>query len=211
MPDQLPSGSMAVYVFLEMVALAFVFGAVEAFVSDRPWYVWVGCLVLGILFFLAGIKWGTWIGFVVVALLTVTILAYGAYRYYHKPTAVGPPFAPPVSTPLPAIYYSCTQTSLPIIVPAGDTAHVLALNRKQNTSFGWGFYEVDNHDRPLKALSWPNPKLLLKGPPPSSLGYMCEITNHGPGNTTGLAIPLSIWYGAVTNGKPPPFIYKGRH
>lgn len=44
MPDELPSGDRAVYVFIEMIALGFVLVAITA-------------LVLAIVFFLVGIKW----------------------------------------------------------------------------------------------------------------------------------------------------------
>jgi|SRR5436190_3802434 len=86
MPDQLPSGTMAVYVFLEMIALAFVFGAVEAFVNQKPWYIWAGCLALGVLIFLAGIKSGTRTGIAVVVILALVIIGYGVYRYYKTET-----------------------------------------------------------------------------------------------------------------------------
>jgi hypothetical protein len=57
MAGELPTGDYAVFAFLEMIALAFAFASVEALVASRPWYISVGCLVLAILFFLAGIKW----------------------------------------------------------------------------------------------------------------------------------------------------------
>jgi hypothetical protein len=98
MPSETPSGHLAVYVFLEMIALAFVFGAVEALVSEKPWYVWVSCLVLGVLFFLAGIKWGTRTGFVIVALLAATVVVYGVYQYR---TRRPPPPAPTATAPEP--------------------------------------------------------------------------------------------------------------
>jgi hypothetical protein len=57
MPDQLPTGDMAVYIFFEMIALAFAFASVESLMGNKPWFVWSGCLILTVLFLLAGIKW----------------------------------------------------------------------------------------------------------------------------------------------------------
>jgi hypothetical protein len=59
MVDELPTGDKAMYAFLEMIALALVFAAVENFIANKPWYVWSACLGLAILFFIAGIKWPT--------------------------------------------------------------------------------------------------------------------------------------------------------
>jgi hypothetical protein len=57
MSDELPAGEKAVYVFLEMVAFCFLLACVDALVGKKPWLIWLGCLVLAVAFFLAGIKW----------------------------------------------------------------------------------------------------------------------------------------------------------
>jgi hypothetical protein len=100
MPDQLPSGDMAVYIFLEMLALAFVFGAVDAFLSGKPWYISTGSLAVAILFFLAGIKWAKRSSLVVIAFLMSVIIGYGAYRYLGNAN-VGLPAVPKQSTQRP--------------------------------------------------------------------------------------------------------------
>jgi hypothetical protein len=57
MPDELPSGDKAVYIFLEMIALGFALEAVASFMRNDVWWKWIGALVMGILFLLAGVKW----------------------------------------------------------------------------------------------------------------------------------------------------------
>src|SRR5208282_153945 len=56
MPDELPTGDKAVYVILEMIALALIFAAVDALVR-KSWFIGMGCFAAAVLFFLAGIKW----------------------------------------------------------------------------------------------------------------------------------------------------------
>ena len=58
MADETPTGDKAVYVFIEMIALAFILYAVEEAFSDKPsWLKVIVALVLGLSFFLLGIKW----------------------------------------------------------------------------------------------------------------------------------------------------------
>lgn len=57
MPDELPSGDKAVYIFLEMIALGFALEAVTSFMHGDIWWKWTGALALGVLFLLAGVKW----------------------------------------------------------------------------------------------------------------------------------------------------------
>jgi hypothetical protein len=56
MADEPPSGGKVVYVFLEMIALGFVLEAVSAFMRGDVWWKSSGALVMGILFFVAGVK-----------------------------------------------------------------------------------------------------------------------------------------------------------
>jgi hypothetical protein len=56
MPDELPSGVKAVYIFLEMIALGFALEAVAAFMRGDVWWKWAGALVIGVLFLVAGVK-----------------------------------------------------------------------------------------------------------------------------------------------------------
>jgi hypothetical protein len=57
MPGDLPSGDKAVYLFFEMLALAFLFAAVDALIGSKPWYISAGSLALAVLFYLTGLKW----------------------------------------------------------------------------------------------------------------------------------------------------------
>ena len=56
MLDDIPRGDLAVYVFLEMVALGFVLEAVSSFAHGDHWVRWAGLTFLGLAFFVAGIK-----------------------------------------------------------------------------------------------------------------------------------------------------------
>jgi hypothetical protein len=56
MPDELPAGDKAVYVFLEFFALGFALASVDRFVS-KHWSAGTVCLLLTLLFFVTGIKW----------------------------------------------------------------------------------------------------------------------------------------------------------
>ncbi len=56
MPDELPSGSKAIYIFLEMIALGFALEAVTAFMRGDVWWKWSGALLLGVLFLAGGVK-----------------------------------------------------------------------------------------------------------------------------------------------------------
>jgi hypothetical protein len=57
MLDDIPRGDIAIYVFLEMVALGFVLDAVDALMRGDPWRKWVGATVIGLIFFVVGLKW----------------------------------------------------------------------------------------------------------------------------------------------------------
>lgn len=46
------------YAFLEIIAAALVYAAVEALIGQKSWHIWGGCLALAIVFFVAGINWG---------------------------------------------------------------------------------------------------------------------------------------------------------
>ena len=56
MPDELPSGDKAVYVFLEIMAFCFALASVDALVAAR-WIKSACFFLVAIAFFLAGIKW----------------------------------------------------------------------------------------------------------------------------------------------------------
>jgi hypothetical protein len=56
MLDDIPRGDLAVYVFLEMVALGFVLDSVDSFLRGDHWPKWLGAMVLALVFFVAGIK-----------------------------------------------------------------------------------------------------------------------------------------------------------
>lgn len=57
MLDDVPQGDIAIYVFLEMVALGFVLEAVSSLARGDHWLRWAGLTLLGVVFFFAGIKW----------------------------------------------------------------------------------------------------------------------------------------------------------
>lgn len=107
MPDELPRGDKAIYVFLEMIALAFVFAAVERLFGGKPWQV-VAALVAALVFFIAGIAWSrikAWIGLywavASIGLLTLIILGSIGYDIYDRHRRVTQVSAPPPSK-LPA-------------------------------------------------------------------------------------------------------------
>jgi hypothetical protein len=208
MPDQLPSGNMALYVFLEMVALAFVFGAVEAFGNDKPWYICVGYLALGILFFLAAIKWGTRTGFVIVALLATLIIGYGAYRYYNNTStkAESPPPVSPLSSV--SLHLGCEWDHIPIHIPTASTIHVMRLhpaNLYGNPLIpDVGVFE-DISSTSSKMLDWPSKaegrwmtlpemkKVMAEGKPlPSPYAFNCTLTSYGPGTLEDIVAELIL-------------------
>lgn len=56
MIDSPPSGGLAVYIFLEMIALGFALEAVAAFMRGDSWWKWLGALALGIIFLILGVE-----------------------------------------------------------------------------------------------------------------------------------------------------------
>jgi hypothetical protein len=56
MLDEIPKGDLALYVFLEMIALGFALAAVDSFVGGKPYYVYLGSLIAAIFFFVVGIN-----------------------------------------------------------------------------------------------------------------------------------------------------------
>jgi hypothetical protein len=56
MIDDLPNSRLAVYIFLEMIALGFALEAVAAFARGDSVLKWVGLLVMGIVFMVLGVK-----------------------------------------------------------------------------------------------------------------------------------------------------------
>lgn len=54
-----PDRSKAVPAFFDYVALACIFGFVDALIAGRPWWVWLGALAAAVAFHLAGIHWTT--------------------------------------------------------------------------------------------------------------------------------------------------------
>ena len=57
MADEVPSGDKTVPIFLDMIALAFVFGFVDTIIAGRPWPVYMGCLLAALLCFACSVKW----------------------------------------------------------------------------------------------------------------------------------------------------------
>jgi hypothetical protein len=57
MPSELPTGDLAVYIFLEFFALGFALEAVWAFVHDPVWWKWIAWTCCVLLFFISGLKW----------------------------------------------------------------------------------------------------------------------------------------------------------
>src|SRR5260370_11429669 len=56
MLDDLPNARLAVYIFLEMIALGFALEAVAALMHGDSWWKWTGALIMGILFMVLGVK-----------------------------------------------------------------------------------------------------------------------------------------------------------
>jgi hypothetical protein len=92
--EEIPSGSKALFGFLEMVALAFAFEGVSALLNGRPWTIGASSLLFAALFFLIGVRivwikgvivsvnWGFWLKWINRGLLLVAILA-GVFVYYE--------------------------------------------------------------------------------------------------------------------------------
>ena len=57
--DDIPRGDTAVYVFLEMVALGFVFAAIDTAVAGKRLLLSIALFGCAVIFFFAGIKWPT--------------------------------------------------------------------------------------------------------------------------------------------------------
>jgi len=58
MLDEAPSGKLAVYIFLEMIALGFVLEAVASIMRGESWWKWTGAVLTGVLFMILGVKSG---------------------------------------------------------------------------------------------------------------------------------------------------------
>jgi len=56
MIDDLPTARLAVYIFLEFIALGFALEAVTSFMHGENWWQWAGALVLGVVFMVLGVK-----------------------------------------------------------------------------------------------------------------------------------------------------------
>lgn len=56
MLDDLPNPRLAVYIFLEMIALGFALEAVAALMRGDDWWKWTGALIIGVLFMVLGVK-----------------------------------------------------------------------------------------------------------------------------------------------------------
>jgi hypothetical protein len=57
MAEEPPTGDRAVFAFLEMVALAFMFEGVSAFLNGKPFWEFLACFVTALFFFVAGATW----------------------------------------------------------------------------------------------------------------------------------------------------------
>jgi uncharacterized membrane protein len=58
MLDDLPNPRLAVYLFLEMIALGFALEAVAAFMRGESWRKWGGAILIGVVFMILGVKSG---------------------------------------------------------------------------------------------------------------------------------------------------------
>src|ERR1700691_4351910 len=96
-PDKEATGLSPVYVFLEMVALAFAFAAVDALVNGK-YLLAGGALLAALLFFVSGLKW-PWIkdklvavikpkiGYAVVIPVTLILgacIGVGLFRFFSS-------------------------------------------------------------------------------------------------------------------------------
>jgi hypothetical protein len=99
MVDEVPSTKLAVYLFLEMIALGFALEAVSAFMRGADWWRWAGALLLGIAFMMLGVKssaiidnfshlvdwplWGKRIAIASQVLFVVSIIAFVVVARYE--------------------------------------------------------------------------------------------------------------------------------
>jgi hypothetical protein len=56
MLDDLPNPRLAVYIFLEMIALGFALEAVAALMRGDDWWKWIGALIMGVVFMVLGVR-----------------------------------------------------------------------------------------------------------------------------------------------------------
>jgi hypothetical protein len=153
MPDEIPNGEKAAYLVVEMIALGFFLGAVDALMRGDDWWKWVGALVAGIVFMVVGVKlpkitsaWsrtdrGTrkdsiypWITFFVIGLI-----ATGAGMYWHfhsdKKAAVTAPQSVPLS---PGSDRQAASAASPILKPKSTTAPANPKTRKSSAPIAPG-------------------------------------------------------------------------
>src|SRR5437867_11861172 len=57
MADDIPTPAKGVYIYFDYIALGFVLVGVEELVRGKghPWWLWVGCLVIGAVFLFVGV------------------------------------------------------------------------------------------------------------------------------------------------------------
>ncbi len=101
MIDEVPSAKLAVYLFLEMIALGFALEAVTAFMHGTEWWRWTGAIALGVVFMVLGVKsstiidrWSDWVDWkvwghritiafrILFAASAMTIVGAGYYEWH---------------------------------------------------------------------------------------------------------------------------------
>ena len=100
----------------------------------------------------------------------------------------------------PAIFMECHIVSLPIVVPIGGI-HLVGINERYMRGEHSGLYDIPNDGD--KEIRWPDDKTMRDKLKPllpkfwdqtGTIGYRCEVSNHGPENVLYLAVPLDFWF-----------------
>jgi len=85
------------------------------------------------------------------------------------------------------VLLDCSPIYLPITIPAGTTAHVIALNKQANAHARFFYNDIRAEGRAPKL--WPDSLMQQEG------AVKCSVLNHGNSNLTDLEVPLEIRYG----------------
>jgi hypothetical protein len=211
MADEVPTPEEAVPSFLHAFMWACIFGAVDAVIAERRWYVWAGALGLSLASHIVGIYWSwiksktgprfaarleqiasnrrryKWVIGIVIVIALLASIGIRVYRHYHtNPNIMSASStqSPPPGTrqlPIHTLLVRYEQGILPIRITPHDTAYISQLSPNISE---W-VWEVPNGGR--TPIRWPKD---IHPPPPGDFIYVCELTNNE--DKTLLAVSVSF-------------------